>query len=46
LLTAAVSLVVAAVTAAGGGDVIKVGLVLQQVYIPGKHHKLITKFPF
>jgi hypothetical protein len=24
--------------AAGGGDVIKVGPVLQQVYIPGKHH--------
>jgi len=36
-LLTAVALVVAA-GAAAGGDVIKVGLVLQQVYVPGKHH--------
>jgi hypothetical protein len=36
-LLTAVTLVVAA-AAAAGRDVIKVGLVLQQVYIPGKHH--------
>jgi len=41
LLTAvaAGALVVASVAAGGGGDVIKVGLVLQHVYIPAKHHK-------
>jgi hypothetical protein len=42
LLTAVVALVVPAVAAAAaaakGADVIKVGLVFQQVYVPGKHH--------
>jgi hypothetical protein len=41
---AAVTVLVAvAATAAaegGGGDVIQAGLVLQQGYIPGEHHKL------